>query len=175
MHFCLIEFYLVAIIPNRQTTLRSVHKISSNFQLNYNSNSRRNEHETYWNQGYVNSIRLPWLISELEMCNISINLDKESLVFVSAIPCAKEQRVTSRGKKNLLYIAYVLCLIYLLLRAKFSLILQIMLEDRFSLSYITFILCNFKIKNRRFVSVRLTKMFQMWREDTVYLWAPVAR
>jgi len=49
MHF----FNLVAIIPNRQTTLRSVHKESSNFQLNCNSNSKRNEHERYWNQGYV--------------------------------------------------------------------------------------------------------------------------
>jgi hypothetical protein len=38
---------LVAIIPNRQTALRSVHKESTNFQLNYNSNSRRNEYETY--------------------------------------------------------------------------------------------------------------------------------
>jgi len=65
------------------------------------------------------------------------------------------------GDKKVLYIAYLLCLIYLLLGPKFSLILQIMLEDRFSLSYITFIEFNLKVKNRRYASVRLTTMFQI--------------
>jgi len=42
-------FCLVAIITNRQTPVRSVHKEMSKLQLNYNGNSRRNEQKTYWN------------------------------------------------------------------------------------------------------------------------------
>jgi hypothetical protein len=75
------------------------------------------------------------------------------------MPNSKE--LPAGDQKNLLYIAYVLCLIYLLLGAKFSLILQVILEDRFCLSHITFIGFNLKVKNSRLASVRLTTMFQI--------------
>jgi hypothetical protein len=81
----------------------------------------------------------------------------------------KSKELPAGDKKNLLYTAYVLCLTHLLLGAKFNLILQIMLEDRFCLSYITFIGFNLKVSNRRYASVRLTTMLQIRREGTVYL------
>ena len=95
------------------------------------------------------------------MFDMAIHFDKESLVFGSAIPFVKSKELRAGDKKPTLYCIRTLSYIYLLLGAKFSLVLQIILEVRFCLPYIIFIGFNLRVKNRLYASVRLTKMFQI--------------